>query len=89
MRKATNAMEKSKSGSKKTKSGAKEGKGGDSQLIDAKITELGDWRGETLAGSEVSSKRPTPMWSRRGSGEGFRCGRTQGSSALVRRTRLS
>jgi len=33
------------------KSGAKEGKGGDSpsQLIDARIKELSDWRGETLA----------------------------------------
>ena len=36
---------------KKRKSGAKEAKGGDtpSQLIDARIKELGDWRGETLA----------------------------------------
>src|SRR2546426_11312960 len=36
---------------KKSKSGAKEGKGGDSpsQLIDARIKELSDWRGETLA----------------------------------------
>ncbi len=36
---------------KKSKSGAKEGKGGDSpsQLIDARIAALGDWRGETLA----------------------------------------
>ena len=35
----------------KTKSGAKEGHGGDSpsQRIDARIEELGDWRGETLA----------------------------------------
>jgi hypothetical protein len=36
---------------KKTKSGAKEAKTGESpsQLIDASIKELGDWRGETLA----------------------------------------
>src|SRR5262252_319585 len=36
---------------KKRKSGAKEGKGGESssQLIDARIKALGDWRGETLA----------------------------------------
>ena len=35
----------------KTKRGSKEGKGGDSpaQLIDARIKELSDWRGETLA----------------------------------------
>jgi len=36
---------------KKGKSGSKEGNGGDSpsQLIDARIKELGDWRGETLS----------------------------------------
>jgi hypothetical protein len=36
---------------KKTKNGAKEGKGGGSpsRLIDARIKELGDWRGATLA----------------------------------------
>src|SRR5881275_3534030 len=36
---------------KKMKSGSKKGKGGDSpsQLIDARIKELADWRGETLA----------------------------------------
>ena len=36
---------------KKTKSGSKEGQEGDSpsQLIDARIQELSDWRGETLA----------------------------------------
>jgi hypothetical protein len=44
MKKATTTMEKRQSGSN-------EGKGGDtpSQLIDARIQELGDWRGETLA----------------------------------------
>jgi hypothetical protein len=36
---------------KKAKSGSKEGTGGDSpsQLIEARIKELGDWRGETLS----------------------------------------
>jgi hypothetical protein len=36
---------------KKSKSGAKEGQGeaSPSRLIDARIEELGDWRGETLA----------------------------------------
>jgi hypothetical protein len=36
---------------KKTKSDSKQGKGEESpsQLIDARIEELGDWRGETLA----------------------------------------
>ena len=44
MTKATTAM-------KKTKTVSKEAKAGDSPsaLIDAKITALGDWRGETLA----------------------------------------
>ena len=44
MKKATATM-------KKGKSGSKEGKGGDSpsQLIEARIKELNDWRGETLA----------------------------------------
>jgi len=46
MKKATPARKKSKS-----KSGAKHGKGGDSpsRLIDARIKELRDWRGDTLA----------------------------------------
>ena len=44
MKKATTAMKKSKSGSKEGKGG-----GSPSQLIDARIKELSDWRGETLA----------------------------------------
>ena len=44
MKKATTTM-------KKSKSGVKEEEGGDSpsQLIDARIKDLSDWRGETLA----------------------------------------
>ncbi len=44
MKKATTTM-------KKSKSGSEDGKGGDSpsELIDAKINELSDWRGDTLA----------------------------------------
>src|SRR5258705_9928580 len=44
MKKATTPM-------KKKKSGSKEGTGGDSpsRLIDGRIKELSDWRGETLA----------------------------------------
>ena len=47
---------------KKTKSGAKEGKGGDSpsKLIDARIKELGDWRGKTLARLRALIKRADP-----------------------------
>jgi hypothetical protein len=44
MKKATTAVKKSKSGSKETKEGDSP-----AQLIDARIKELGDWRGETLA----------------------------------------
>jgi hypothetical protein len=42
MKKATTTM-------KKSKASAKERRGGASQLIDGRIKELGDWRGETLA----------------------------------------
>lgn len=44
-------MKKATTTAKKAKSGAKNEKGGDSpaRLIDARIKELSDWRGETLA----------------------------------------
>jgi hypothetical protein len=47
---------------KTTKSGTKEAKGGDSpsQLIDAKIKKLGDWRGETLARVRAVIKQADP-----------------------------
>jgi len=38
----------------------KEGKGGDSQLIDARIRELRDWRGETLARIRILIKQTDP-----------------------------
>jgi hypothetical protein len=55
MRKATTTM-------KKRKSDSKEGKGGDStsQLIDARIKELSDWRGETLARVRILIKHADP-----------------------------
>jgi hypothetical protein len=55
MKKATTAM-------KKRKSGSKEGTGGDtpSQLIDARIEELSDWRGETLARVRILIKQADP-----------------------------
>ena len=55
MKKATTTM-------KKRKSGSKEGKGGDSpsQLIDARIKELSDWRGETLARIRILIKQADP-----------------------------
>ena len=47
---------------KKSKSGLKEGKAGDppSRLIDARIKELGDWRGETLARVRAVIKQADP-----------------------------
>jgi hypothetical protein len=47
---------------KKTKSGSKEGKGGGSpsQLIDARIKKLSDWRGETLARIRMLIKQADP-----------------------------
>jgi hypothetical protein len=55
MKKATATM-------KKRGSGAKEGKGGDtpSQLIDARIKELSDWRGGTLARVRILIKQADP-----------------------------
>lgn len=54
MKKATTTMTMSKSGSK-------EGKGDSpSQLIDARIKELGDWRGETLARVRALIKQADP-----------------------------
>jgi hypothetical protein len=47
---------------KKRKSGSKEGKDGDSpsQLIDARIKELSDWRGQTLARVRSLIKQADP-----------------------------
>src|SRR5262245_24954219 len=55
MKKATTTM-------KKRQSDSKEGKGGGSpsQLIDARIKELSDWRGETLARVRVLIKQADP-----------------------------
>jgi hypothetical protein len=56
-----------KSGSQKSKS--------PSELIGARIKELGDWREKIVSGP--SSRKPIPTSSRSGNGEGFRCGRTR------------
>src|SRR6202045_3605676 len=55
MTKATTTM-------KKSKSGSKEGKEGDapSPLIDARVKELSDWRGETLARVRILIKQADP-----------------------------
>jgi hypothetical protein len=56
-----NAMKKATTSVKKTKSGSKAGEGGSaSQLIDARIQELSDWRGETLARIRKLIKQADP-----------------------------
>jgi hypothetical protein len=55
MKKATTTMKKTKSGSEEEKGG-----GSPSQLIDARIEELGDWRGETLARIRALIKQADP-----------------------------
>jgi hypothetical protein len=62
MKEATTMMKKGTTIMKERKSGSKEGKGGDSpsQLIDARIKELSDWRGETLARVRILIKQADP-----------------------------
>ena len=59
---ATTTMKKATTTMEKRKSGAKEEKGGDSpsRLIDARIEELSDWRGETLARVRILIKQADP-----------------------------
>ena len=61
MVRATTTMKKATT-TRNRKSGSKEGKGGDaaSQLIGARIKELGDWRGETLARIRILIKQADP-----------------------------
>jgi hypothetical protein len=55
-------MKKATTPSTQTKTASKEGKRGDSpsQLIDARIKKLGDWRGETLARVRALIKQADP-----------------------------
>jgi hypothetical protein len=55
MTKGTTTMKKTTSGSKEAKDGASP-----SHLIDARIKELGDWRGETLARVRALIKQADP-----------------------------
>jgi hypothetical protein len=55
MKKATTTMKKTKSGSTEAKGGASP-----SRLIDARIKELSDWRGETLARVRTLIKQADP-----------------------------
>jgi hypothetical protein len=59
---ATTTMKKATTTMEKRKSGAKEEKGGDSpsRLIDARIEELSDWRGETLARVRILIRQADP-----------------------------
>jgi hypothetical protein len=59
---ATTTMKKATTTMEKRKSGAKDEKGGDSpsRLIDARIKELSDWRGETLARVRILIKQADP-----------------------------
>jgi hypothetical protein len=59
---ATTTMKKATTTMKKRKSGSNEGKGGDSpsQLIDGRIKELSDWRGEILARVRILIKQADP-----------------------------
>lgn len=49
-----------------------------SHLIDARIKELGDWRGKMLAHIRALIRQALPRWSRSGSGAAFPCGITTG-----------
>jgi hypothetical protein len=61
MKKAATAMKKAKTTTKKRKSVSKaEGGASPSQLIDARIKELRDWRGETLARVRTLIKEADP-----------------------------
>ena len=53
-------MKKASAVMKKKNSGAKEGTGAPSRLIDARIKELTDWRGETLARVRTLIKQADP-----------------------------
>jgi hypothetical protein len=72
MKKAPTTMMKAPTTMMKRKSGPREGNGGDSpsRLIDARIRELSDWRGETLARIRILIKQADPevveQWKWRG-----------------------
>jgi hypothetical protein len=51
-------------------------------LIDARNQEQREWRGRPRASPELSSSRPTPKWSRSGSGEGSGVGARRASHRL-------
>jgi hypothetical protein len=77
-------MKKSKSAGTKAKENASP-----SQLIDARIKELGGWRGETLARVRSLIKEACPGVVEEWKWRGVRCGNTTESSAPARRTKRS
>jgi hypothetical protein len=60
MKKATTTTKKAATNMKKSTSGSKEGNEAASRLIDARIKELTDWRGETLARIRILIKQADP-----------------------------
>ena len=60
-----------------------------SHLIDARIEELGDWRGETLARVRALIKKADPEVVESGSRAASRCRLTTDRSAPARPTRAS
>ena len=57
---ATAILKKAMTTMEKTKSGPDEGQAAASELIDARIKDLGDWRGETLARVRALIKQADP-----------------------------
>ena len=70
------------------KSGSRNGET-PSQLIDARIEELGDWRGEMLSRLRTLVKEADPEVVEEWKWRGFRCGSTTELSAQARLTRTS
>jgi hypothetical protein len=60
-----------------------------SQLIDGRIKELADWRGDALARIRTLIKQADPDVVEEWKWRGVRCGRTTESSARVRHTRTT
>ena len=60
-----------------------------SRLIDARIKELGDWRGKTLSRVRALIKQADPEVVEEWKWRACRSGPTMGSSAPARRTRAS
>ena len=60
-----------------------------SDMIEERIRDQGDWRGEMLARVRTLIKQAEPEVVEEWKWRGLRCGRTPESSAPVRRTEMS